>query len=160
MFWSEFIQSLVMSFLRSCTSFMTWLWPFNSNFLFFNWNFMDDCLFNRCDFKLLRCFFRTFKRFFNFSLLFIDHRRSDKAFALWKLFFSLLSIRTTYRTISFLPIFFRICALSWRFSRFESWAILIKNLLYWVNQRNFVTCKGIIRRIINTEDINFKLVQN
>lgn len=158
---SKFIQSLIMSFLRSCLSFYGrgWVWSLNSDFLLLNLNFLNYSFFDCGYLKLGTVIFGTLKRFMSLALLFVNHRRSDKAFTLQELFIWLSS---RICRLCLLPISLsRRSALSWRLSSFkDSLRLRIENFLDLRNQSLFITCKRISWVIFNSKNVNFQLIQN
>ena len=117
-FLSKLVESLIMSFLWCCTSFWLHLLMINSDFFLFNLNLFNNSLFDSCYLKLWLLRFRTFKWFFNFTLLFINHWRGNKTFTLYKL---LIWFTRDLWTICLLPISLSWCStLSWILSVFEN----------------------------------------
>lgn len=117
-FLSKLIESLIMSFLRSCASLWLHLLMIDSDLFFFNLNLLNDSLLNCCDLKFW--FFRlwTFEWFFNFTFLFVDHWRSNKTSTLDEF---LVWFSWDLRAVCLLPISLCWCStLGWILSVFEN----------------------------------------
>ena len=149
-----------MSFLRSSTSFC-WrcrVCSFNSYFLLFNLNLINDCLFHCGNLKLWSLVFRTFKRLCSLPLLLVDHWRSDKAFTLQELFVRFLCFLSR---LSLFPLSLcRGSALSRRLSGLKYRLFRVQSFLNWVDQRLLITLEWIWRLVFNSKHVNFQLVQN